>query len=256
MSENATRSICGLVLGATLLATGADWAEAYETVPVTNGGVLQGKVLFKGTPPPPKVFELWRFPDKTFCGGISDEKGRRLLREVIAGQDGGLKDAVVVIESVRKGKPFTFDSAKMEANVCQFLPFVSVVSDKRQITVANRDPVSHDIQGYAYDQSGIDIVLHRAALDKRGTTDVVNLTKGRKVFTMQCGRHSYMQSWGYAIDNPYHAVTNLDGAFTIGDLPPGTYKVKAWHPILGSQERDVTVTANGTASLEFTFEYH
>ena len=256
MNEKVKRSVCGLVLGVALLATGADWSEAYETVPVTNGGTLQGKVLFKGTPPPPKVFELWRFPDKTFCGGISDEKGRRLLREVIVGQDGGQKDVVVVIEGVKKGKPFTFTSAHMEANVCQFFPFVSVVSDKRQITVANRDPVAHDIQGYAYDQSGIDIVLHRAALDKRGTTDVVNLTKGRKVFTMQCGRHSYMQSWGYAIDNPYHAVTNLDGAFTIGDLPPGKYKVKAWHPILGSQEREITITPSGSTSLEFTFEYH
>jgi hypothetical protein len=162
---------------------------------------------------------------------------------------------VVVIEGVQKGKPFTFVSAKMEANICQFLPFVSVVSDKRQITVANRDHVSHDIQGYAYDMSGVDIVLHRAALDKRGTTDVVNLTKGRKVFTMQCGRHPYMQSWGYAIENPYHAVTDLDGAFTIGDLPAGTYQVKAWHPILGSQEQTVTVTANGTAPLAFTFGY-
>lgn len=256
MSQKASRSVCGLVLGIVLSVTGAGWTEAYETIPVTNGGTIQGKVAFKGVPPPPKVFELWRFPDKAFCGGISDEKGLRLLREVVVGQDGGLKDVVVVIESIQKGKPFTFDSAQMEANICQFLPFVSVVSDKRQITVANRDPVAHDIQGYAYDMSGIDIVLHRAALDKRGTTDVVNLTKGRKVFTMQCGRHSYMQSWGYAIDNPYHAVTNLDGAFTIGELPPGTYKVKAWHPVLGSQERDITVTAKGTAPLEFTFEYH
>ena len=255
MTKTATRLICGLAFGSALSMGMTGLAGAYESVPVMNGGVLKGKVMFKGTPPPPKVFELWRFPDKVFCGGISDEKGLRLLREVIAGQDGGLKDVVVVIEGVKKGKPFTFTSAHMEANVCQFLPFVSVVSDKRQITVANRDPVSHDIQGYAYDQSGIDIVLHRPALDKQGTTDVVNLTKGRKIFTMQCGRHSYMQSWGYAIDNPYHAVTNLDGAFTIGELPPGTYKVKAWHPILGSQERDVTVTANGTAGLEFTFEY-
>lgn len=256
MRKKAIRLICGFALGGALCMGVTGLADAYESVPVTNGGALKGKVMFKGTPPPSKVFELWRFPDKTFCGGISDEKGRRLLREVIVGQDGGLKDVVVVIEGVQKGKPFNFASAQMEANVCQFLPFVSVVSDKRQITVANRDPVSHDIQGYAYDMSGIDIVLHRAALDKRGTTDVVNLTKGRKVFTMQCGRHSYMQSWGYAIENPYHAVTGLDGAFAIGDLPPGTYKVKAWHPILGSQERDVTVTASGTAGLEFTFEYH
>jgi len=256
MSKTVSCSILGLVFGVVLSVTGTGLAEAYETAPVTNGGTLQGKVMFKGTPPPPKVFELWRFPDKSFCGAISSEKGLRFLREVIAGQDGGLKDVVVVIEGIQKGKPFAFTSAQMEANVCQFLPFVSVVSDKRQITVANRDPVAHDIQGYAYDQSGIDIVLHRAALDKRGTTDVVNLTKGRKVFTMQCGRHSYMQSWGYAIDNPYHAVTNLDGAFTIGDLPPGKYKVKAWHPTLGSQEREITITSNGSTSLEFTFEYH
>ena len=253
MRRKTTRLVCGVLLGGVLFLTWADWAGAYETMPVTNGGAVQGKVMFKGTPPP-KVFELWRFPDKTFCGGIS-EKGRRLLREVIVGQDGGLNDVVVVIEGIQKGKPFTFSSAQMDANVCQFTPFVSVVSDKRQLTVTNRDPVAHDIQGYAYDLSGVDIVLHRPSLNNQGTTDVVNLTKGRKIFTMQCGRHPYMQSWGYAIDNPYYAVTGVDGTFTIGQLPQGKYKVKAWHPILGSQERDITVTANGTATLDFTFEY-
>jgi len=254
MRRKTTRLVCGVLLGGVLFLTWANWAGAYETMPVMNGGAVQGKVMFKGTPPPPKVFELWRFPDKTFCGGIS-EKGRRLLREVIVGQDGGLNDVVVVIEGIQKGKPFTFSSAQMDANVCQFTPFVSVVSDKRQLTVTNRDPVAHDLQGYAYDLSGVDIVLHRPSLNNQGTTDIVNLTKGRKIFTMQCGRHPYMQSWGYAIDNPYYAVTGVEGTFTIGQLPPGKYKVKAWHPILGSQERDITVTANGTATLDFTFEY-
>jgi len=231
-------------------------AEAYEAEQVTNGGGLQGTVTFKGTPPPAKVFELWRFSDKEFCGKVSDAQGHRLVREVMPDPDGGLKDVVVVVEGVSHGKPFAFESAKMEANYCEFLPFVSVVGDKRKITVENRDPVAHDLQGYAYDQYGVDIVLHRAALDKRGTTDVVNLNKGRKVFTMQCGRHPYMQSWGYAIETPYYAVTQLDGAFTIGDLPAGTYRVKAWHPILGSQEQQVTVTAQGMTPLAFSFEYH
>lgn len=255
MLSSTTGSRWGTALGGVVVIMVAGSAGAYESLPVTNGGTVQGRIMFKGVPPPPKVFELWRFPDKSFCGLISDEHGRRLLHEVIAGQDGGLKDVVVVIEGVQKGKPFTFDSAHMEANICQFLPFVSVVSDRRQITVSNRDPVSHDIQGYAFDLAGVDIVLHRPSLDKQGVTDVVNLTKGRKIFTMQCGRHSYMQSWGYAIDNPYHAVTDLDGAFAIPDLPPGTYKVRAWHPILGSQEREFTVVSKGTATLDFTFEY-
>ncbi len=255
MNEKVARSVCGLVLWVALSMVGTAWSEAYETVPVTNSGTLQGKVIFKGTPPPPKVFELWRFPDKNFCSVISDQKGKRLFHEVIAGQEGGLKDVVVIIEGVQKGKPFNFTAAELEASVCQFIPYVSVVSDKRQIKVANRDPVAHDLQGYAYDLSGVDIVLHRPSLNMQGTTDVVNLTKGRKIFTMQCGRHPYMQSWGYAIDNPYYAVTGLEGTFTIGQLPQGKYKVKAWHPILGSQERDITVTANGTATLDFTFEY-
>ncbi len=227
---------------------------AYESKTVTEGAVLRGTVTFAGTTPAPKEFEMRRYPDQVFCGALSNGNGRRLLKEVNVGESGGLKDVVIVVEGVQSGKPFTFTDAQVEANICQFLPFVTVVSDKRELTVTNRDPVSHDIQGYAYDQAGVDIVLHRPSLKATGTTDVVNLVKGRKVFTMQCGMHPYMQNWGYAIDNPYYAVTNQEGAFVIGDLPAGTYRIKAWHPALGVQEQEVTVQPNGTAMLGFRFE--
>jgi hypothetical protein len=125
-----------------------------------------------------------------FCGALSDGNGNRLLKEVNVGKSGGLKDVVVVVEGVQSGKPFTFTNARIESDVCEFLPFVTVVSDKRELTVINLDPVSHDIQGYTYDQSGVDIVLHRPSLQSAGTTDIVHLVKGRKVFTMQCGMHS------------------------------------------------------------------
>lgn len=228
------------------------WAYASDTV--TNGATLQGKITFTGTVPPPKAFELRRYYDREYCAALSDGNGHRLLKEVNIGSDGGLRDVVVVVEGIEKGKPFTFTDAEVEASLCQFMPFVTVVSDKRRVTVFNRDPVSHDIQGYAYDQSGVDIVMHRPALHVSGTTDIVQLVKGRKVFTMQCGMHPYMQSWGYAIDNPYYAVTGPNGSFTIGDLPAGTYHIKAWHPVLGVQERDVTVTSNGTTTLDLLFE--
>ena len=229
-------------------------AGAYEAITVTNGATVAGKVSFTGSVPAPKTFELRRYYDREYCATLSDGKGHRLLKEVNVGQDGDLKDVVVVIEGVEKGKAFTATDAEVEASLCQFLPFVTVVSDKRRVTVFNRDPVSHDIQGYAYDQAGVDIVLHRPALHVSGTTDVVQLVKGRKVFTMQCGMHPYMQNWGYAIDNPYYAVTGPNGAFTIGDLPAGTYRLKAWHPILGTQEREITVRPQETLALDFLFE--
>lgn len=229
-------------------------AESYESETVTDGGAVRGKITFMGLVPEPKEFKLHRYPDRAFCGELSDGSGHRLLKEVNIGPEGGLRDVVVVVEGIEKGKPFTFTDAEVEASLCQFLPFVTVVSDKRRITVFNRDPVAHDIQGYAYDQAGVDIVLHRPALQVSGTTDVVQLVKGRKVFTMQCGMHPYMQNWGYAIDNPYYAVTDVNGSFAIGELPAGTYHIKAWHPILGTQERKITVKPNETVSLDLLFE--
>jgi hypothetical protein len=248
----------GLCLGAVVhvnMGFGAILsAHAYDTAAVTDGAVLRGTVTFQGIAPEPKVFELRRYPDLVFCGALSDGNGFRFLKEVTVGREGGLKDAVVVVEGIQSGKPFAFTDAQVEANICQFLPFVTVVSDKRQLTVTNRDPVSHDIQGYAFDQGGVDIVLHRSSLKASGTTDIVQLVKGRKVFAMQCGRHPYMQNWGYAIDNPYYAVTDPDGSFSIGDLPPGTYRIKVWHPILGVQEREVTAKPNDTVTLDLLFE--
>lgn len=244
----------GLSVGVLLLGLAERPASAYEEMVISEGAVVKGTVTFKGAAPEPKEFELRRYPDRIFCGALSNGEGYRFLKEVNVGSDGGLKDVVVVIEGVEKGKPFAFAEAQVEANVCQFLPFVTVVSDKRQVTVTNRDPVSHDIQGYAYDQAGVDIVLHRPSLKATGTTDTVHLVKGRKVFTMQCGMHPYMQNWGYAIENPYYAVTDLDGLFAIGDLPPGSYRIKAWHPTLGVLEREVTVKANETVTLDLRFE--
>jgi len=57
-----------------------------------------------------------------------------------------------------------------------------------------------------------------------------------------------------AVDNPYYAITGLEGTFAIPDLPAGTYRIKAWHPILGEQVQEVTVAANGAASLDFSFK--
>jgi len=229
-------------------------AKAYESGTVTDGGIVRGKLTFKGPVPEPKEFKLHRYPDRAFCGELSDGNGHRLLKEVNIGPDSGLKDVVIVVEDIQRGKPFTFTDAEVEATLCQFLPFVTVVSDKRRVTVVNRDPVAHDIQGYAYDPAGVDIVLHHPALKASGTADVVQLVKGRKVFTMQCGMHPYMQNWGYAIDNPYYAVSDFNGSFAIGDLPAGTYLIKAWHPILGSQAKKITVKPNETVSLDFLFE--
>ena len=233
---------------------GAAQAGVYEETTVSNGGTVTGTVQFAGDIPDPQRFELRRYYDRAYCGALSDGSGYRLLREVSAGEQQGLKDVVVTIEGVAKGKPFDFQETKLEANICQFVPFVSVVRNEHPLSVVNLDSVAHDLQFYERDREHIFIMFHRPALTKSGTSDIVRFTGNRRGVTMQCGMHPFMQGHGLAVDNPYYAITGMEGTFAIKDLPAGTYRIKAWHPVLGEKEQDITVAENGSASVGFTFD--
>ena len=246
-------SIChSIVLSILAICPIAAWA--YEEAAVLNGGTLTGTVQFSGELPPPTPFELRRYPDRVYCGALSDGSGYRLLREVFVGSQQGLKDVIVTVEGIEKGKPFELTETKLEANICQFVPFVSVMRDHHPLTVTNLDPVSHDLQIYERDNEHVFIMFHRPALTKSGTSDIIKFTGKRRDVTMQCGMHPFMQGHGLAVENPYYAITGIEGVFTIKDLPEGTYRVKAWHPILGEKVQNVTVAANDTTSLGFSFE--
>jgi hypothetical protein len=234
--------------------SGAVTASAYEEITVSAGGTVSGIVTFVGDAPPPTSFELRRYPDRVYCGALSDGSGYRHLRSVAVGAQQGLKDVIVTIEGVERGKPFSLKETKLEANICQFVPFVSVVRDQHPLTVTNLDSVAHDLQFYEREREHIFIMFHRPALTKSGTTDLIRFTGNRRGVTMQCGMHPYMQGHGLAVDNPYYAITGLEGTFTITDLPPGRYRIKAWHPVLGERTGQVTVESNGNAPVSFTFE--
>ncbi len=246
--------VFSMVLMAGAVGLGAsEQASAYESMAVVDGGTVKGMIHFSGNLPDPFAFNLHRYPDQTYCGALSDGSGYRLLREVIVGSQGGLKDVIVTIHGVDKGKPFDFEETKLEANICQFVPFVSVVRDQHHLTVTNLDSVAHDLQIYERDREHVFIMFHRPALTKAGTQDVIRFTGDRRGVIMQCGMHPYMQGHALGVDNPYYAVTGGEGTFDIRDLPAGTYRIKAWHPILGEQEQDFTVAAGGSTSVDFTF---
>jgi len=38
-------------------------------------------------------------------------------------------------------------------------------------------------------------------------------------------------------------VTGPDGAFSLGPVPAGSFRLRAWHETLGTREASVTVTA-------------
>jgi hypothetical protein len=259
------------VIAALLLNMG--FASAYEEVTITDGGTLVGKITLNGETPKPKGYNLTTLPDAVYCGRISDGRGWRLLQPFNVSSDGGFREVVIFIEGVEKGKSFVdFQAPRIEAMDCRFLPFVAVVRDHHDVKVVNMDPAMHDIQAYETSHLGPRVLFnvplpispkypHEAGLsahfqkhyEGRPMTQSVKMTKGRRVFVMQCGFHAYMESWGLAVENPYYAVTDKDGRFSISDIPPGTYKVMVWHPYIGgAKEHTVTIHAKGRTTLDLS----
>ncbi len=253
-----------------LLSVGHVWA--YKEVPVTHGGTISGQVTIEGGKPRPMAFNLVTIPDAVYCGRISTGTGWRFVEDFIIGPDKALKDVVVMLKGVTKGKPFQMKKVRIEAIDCDFLPFVNVVRDRDEITVINMDPVEHDIQGYETARKRGARVLfnrplpmnpfHKVAgifghkhLAGDPMIEPIHLRKGRNVFVMQCGFHPYMFSWGLVVDNPYYAITKEDGKFEISDIPPGEYTLSAWHPGVNTfLEQSVTVNPNQSISVNLEFE--
>jgi hypothetical protein len=264
------RAVSFVLGGWLMLGLSAAWA--YEEIQVTDGGTITGKVTITEGKPIPKGFNLITFPDPVYCGRISTGTGWRILKEFSVAPDGGLKDAVVLLMDANKGKPFKFEPPTIEARDCRFLPFVNVVKDQADVRVVNMDPVFHDIQAYETSHLGPRVLFNTPLpmnphhkrlvgadshehLAGQPMSEVIHMTKGRRIFVMQCGFHAYMESWGMAVDNPYYMLTTADGSFSLTDIPPGEYTLVAWHPGVGTMlEKKVTVPAKGTVSADFQFE--
>ena len=73
------------------------------------------------------------------------------------------------------------------------------------------------------------------------------------VVVVRCEIHTGMKAYILVVPNPYFAVPGSDGAFTIRDVPAGTYTLKAWHPDFGYQERSVTVPDSGSVTVGFAY---
>jgi len=241
-----------VILGGVLLI-GEPTGWAYEEIQVTDGGTVAGQVMFHGTLPPTRIFHMVFSPNIDFCTRISDGKGNRLLKEFHVSPDGGFQNVVVAVVGVARGKKFDF-TPEITLETCQVKPFVIPIRNQHPINIVNKDPITHDLQGYTLQDNYTFEMFNKPMVGESTAVKQVQLRKGHYIFRTQCGVHDFMQSWGMAVGNPYFAVTGPDGSFTIADLPPGTYDVIAWHPYMKVQVQQVTVPANGKASVSFTFE--
>jgi len=127
-----------------------------------------------------------------------------------------------------------------------FSPHVLPIAAGTTVEWPNYDDIYHNVFSMS-DSKQFDLGLYkgnpedkRVTFDKPGRVDVF------------CSIHSNMHCIILVVDNPYFAVTDENGHFSITNVPPGTYKLKAWHERLPADEHEITVPTNGVVGVDFT----
>jgi plastocyanin len=222
-----------LILAALLAVS--DSALGYEETAVSGGGTIEGKVVYQGDVPMRKIITT---KDQDVCGGIREEP------EIVVNAEKAVKDAVVYLAKVEKGKAWPQAEAKPALNnlKCVFEPRVQVIAAGK-LDVKNSDPVLHNTHGFYGKRTAFNLALPNkdqiieVELDRTGTVRI------------ECDAHGWMLGWVYVVDNPYFAVTGEDGSFSIADVPPGDYTLIATHEFTGPIEIPVAVKAGEPASV-------
>lgn len=227
---------------------------AYDVAPVSDGGTVKGKVTFKGTLPADAVEKITITKNTDVCG----EGAREVVWIDVKGN--ALRGAFVFIEGIAKGKDWSKPKDGkylIDQKGCRFNPWAQVIKPGN-ITIRNSDKgVLHNINTREMigveSGSAVKKVIFNFGQPDPG--DIEKELKPRRSphISINCEAHNFMFGFMMAPEHPYAEVVEEDGSFAIKDVPPGTYTVKAWHPRLGLKEGKATVSAKGTAEVNFEF---
>ena len=121
-----------------------------------------------------------------------------------------------------------------------FSPSVLVVRVGTAIDFPNHDKVFHNVFSFR-DGKKFDLGMYPTGTSKRLVFDQPGLAR------LFCNIHPNMAAYVMALDTPYYGVTDERGAFTIPDVPPGTYTYHAWRP--GGQLLTGSITVDSTIPL-------
>lgn len=230
------RVLSTITIAALLALPGA--ALGYEAGPVTNGGSISGTVKYKGTPPPREKLEVNK--DKEVCAVTP-----KLSDALVVGPDGGIEYAVVSIVGIKKGKPFAKDTSVLDQKGCEYIPHVVQLKAGGQLEIKNSDGILHNIHTYSEKNPPV----NRAQPKFKKT--IKETFEKPEMIRLTCDVHGWMSGWLAVEDNPYVAVTDEKGAFSLTDVPPGDYELKVWQEKLGQTTQKVTVQPGADSKVNF-----
>ncbi len=235
-------TVC-LVVAAALPAQQLE--ESYREEEVTNGASLSGSIKLAG--PIPQRERITVNVNREHCGAS------KLSEQYLVDAAGrGLKNIVVNIEGISRGKRLPQTAYSLDNRGCMFQPHVQGVIVGKMLEVINSDPVLHTTHARHEGQRTL-FNLPLPPPEPGARRSLRRPIRQSGLIVINCEVHPWMKGYIWAFTHPYFAVTDDKGNFLIEEIPPGRYKVRAWHEALGAQVKEVTLSEKGKATVNFEF---
>ena len=141
---------------------------------------------------------------------------------------------VVYIEDAPRdtGTPL---SATLDNHDMTFVPSIAVVSAGGSVIFTNTDPLMHNVFSPDGEKWNLGEIPQNGSVVRRFDSP--------GVYTVLCNLHPSMLAYLVVTPTSYVARTDDEGAYSLKNVPPGTYKVTAWAPRMKPVTQTVSVTA-------------
>ncbi len=215
-------------------------------------GHITGQIVVSGAVPESSPEDVGDNKDKSVClveGKVPLDDG------IVVGGASQLRDVYVMMYIGKKDTPpkayhpsyeekkstkVTIDNLK-----CRFVPKASFARPGQTLVLKNSDNVGHNCRIVTMEHG------YNTNIPKNAEAEIVldNLSD-RIPGEVKCDMHTWMDAIILIRDNPYVAISDEAGKFTIENVPAGDWKFQFWHKKAGYlktiEVKDYEVSRRGT----------
>src|SRR5262245_4310098 len=196
---------------AAVLAVATPMAGARVSSPLAaqaTGGTIKGHIQIAGKLPGNSVIRMGKDPK---CAEMN--KGKQVVQEIVkATADGSLANVFVRLEGSFPSTQVPKTSVVINQTGCVYQPRVVGVRVGQMLEVHNNDNLLHNLHGSSNRDNAFNV-----AQAKAGVVDSFKMKSEEVMLHLGCDVHSWMNAWVGVVTNPYFAVSDATGTYTINN---------------------------------------